>query len=75
MKIIWLGEDELHGGGAGPSFTTAYGGIKFPKGEPVEVSDPDSIRRAQGNPQFKVGDDNEHEPPRRGRPPGSFKHQ
>jgi hypothetical protein len=52
-KVTWLGEDELHGGGAGPSFTTAFG-IKFPKGEAVEVADKDTIRRAEGNRFFHV---------------------
>jgi hypothetical protein len=37
-KLTWLGEDEQHGGGAGPSFTTAFGDIKFPKDDPVEGS-------------------------------------
>lgn len=53
-KITWLGEDEIHGEQAGPSFTTAFGKKKFPKGEAVEVTDPDVIRRAKGNPFFKV---------------------
>ncbi len=51
-KLTWLGEDEQ--GVAGPSFTTAFGGVKFPKGEPVEVTDKDIIRRARGNKFFEV---------------------
>lgn len=51
-KITWLGEDEP--GVAGPSFTTAFGGIKFPKGEAVEVSDKDMIARARKNRFFEV---------------------
>jgi hypothetical protein len=51
-RITWLGEDG--DGTAGPSFTTCFGGIKFPKGTPVEVSDPDHVRRAQGNSFFSV---------------------
>jgi hypothetical protein len=47
-----LGEDG--DGTAGPSFTTCFGGIKFPKGTAVEVSDPDHVRRAQGNSFFLV---------------------
>jgi len=51
-KITWLGEDTENY--AGPSFTTCYGGIKFPKGSPVEVTDKDFIKRAQKNPHFEV---------------------
>jgi hypothetical protein len=50
-KVIWLGEDSTDV--AGPSFTTCYG-LKFPKGEAVELTDPDAIRRAKGNLNFKV---------------------
>ena len=50
-KVIWLGEDSADV--AGPSFTTCYG-LKFPKGEAVELTDPDAIRRAKGNLNFKV---------------------
>lgn len=53
-KLTWLGEDELHDGNPGPSFTTAFGGIKFPKGEAVEVSDKDIITRARKNQFFEV---------------------
>jgi hypothetical protein len=51
-KLTWLGEDEP--GVAGPSFTTAFGGIKFPKGEAVEVTDKDIIARARKNRFFEV---------------------
>lgn len=51
-KFTWLGEDEP--GVAGPSFTTAFGGIKFPKGEAVEVTDKDFILRARKSPFFEV---------------------
>lgn len=51
-KITWLGEDSPEV--AGPSFTTAFGGIRFPKGEPVEIVDKDMIRRARSNPFFEV---------------------
>lgn len=66
-KLIWLGEDDLHGPDrAGPSFTT-WSGIKFDKNVPVEVTDADMIRRAKGNIFFKVY---EGEPKRGpGRPP------
>lgn len=53
-KLTWLGEDELHNGNPGPSFTTAFGGIKFPKGEAVEVTDRDIITRARKNQFFEV---------------------
>lgn len=57
-KLTWIGEDDLHNGGAGPSFTTAFGGIKFPKGESVEVSDEAIVAKARNNQYFKVsGDD------------------
>ena len=52
-KLTWLGEEELHDGAADPSFTMAFE-MKFKKGEPVEVSDKDIIRRARGNRFFEV---------------------
>lgn len=70
-RITWLGEDELDGPGIpGPSFTF-WNGIKFRKGEPVEIDDPTMIRKARGNQFFEVqSDDVEIEAPkRRGRPP------
>lgn len=51
-KLTWLGEDSPEV--AGPSFTVAFGGIKFPKGEPVEVTDKDFIARARKNRFFEV---------------------
>lgn len=54
MKVIWLGEDELHAGGAGPSFTLAFGGIKFPKGEAVDVADKAILARLKKNQFFEV---------------------
>lgn len=50
-KVTWLGEDG--DGVAGPSFTTCFG-RKFPKGEAVELTDEDMIRRASTNPFFSV---------------------
>lgn len=55
-KLTWIGEDDLHNGGAGPSFTTAFGGIKFPKGEAVEVSDEAIVAKARNNQYFAVSD-------------------
>jgi len=73
--LTWLGEDELHNGGAGPSFTHALGGIKFPKGEPVEVRSHALVQKAIGNQFFDVdnAEDVDDAPdaqgkPKRGRP-------
>lgn len=72
--LTWLGEDELHGNGAGPSFTMAFDGpdgnggrapIKFPKGQPVEVNDKGFVEKARNNPFFSV--EGEAEPEKRGR--------
>lgn len=61
-KVTWLGEDKLHNSvsadgitteGAGPSFTI-WAGTKFPKGEAVDVTDADVIKRAKRNHFFKV---------------------
>jgi hypothetical protein len=57
-KVTWTGEDHLHSlpdgsPGAGPSFTT-WRGLKFPKGEAVEVTDAETVRKAKNNPFFKV---------------------
>jgi hypothetical protein len=61
--ITWKGEDDLHGAGAGPSFTMAMGGIKFEKGKAVEVKDKNFIARARKNPFFEVeGDETEAGP-------------
>lgn len=59
-KVTWLGEDELHGDGAGPSFTRAFG-MKFPKGEAVEVTDGDIVARASKNLFFRVEREEEDE--------------
>jgi hypothetical protein len=53
-KITWLGEDV--GDIAGPSFTTAFGDIKFPKGVAVEVADVAIVAKAKRNRFFKVED-------------------
>jgi len=55
-KVTWLGEDELHGNGAGPSFTVAFDGIKFPKGEAVEVRRHAFVQKALNNQFFAVED-------------------
>jgi hypothetical protein len=73
-KITWLGEDDLHEGAPGPSFCVGFDGIKFPKGQPVEVTDKWIIGKARNNQFFDVDDSDEFasmhsEPKRRGRPP------
>ena len=55
-KLTWLGEEELHNGGAGPSFTLAFGGIKFPKGQEVEVRSFAIVQKALTNQFFEVED-------------------
>lgn len=55
-KITWLGEDELHNGGAGPSFTHAFGGTKFPKGQEVEIRSHAIVQKILGNQFFEVED-------------------
>jgi hypothetical protein len=56
-KLTWLGEDELHGeGAAGPSFTRAFGDVKFPKDEPVEVRSYAIVQKALNNQFFAVED-------------------
>jgi hypothetical protein len=56
-KLTWLGEDELHGeGAAGPSFTRAFGDVKFPKDEPIEVRSYAIVQKALSNPYFEVED-------------------
>lgn len=57
-KVTWLGEDEIHtqpdgSPGAGPSFTM-WRGVKFPKDEAVEVTDPTTVKKAKQNQFFKV---------------------
>ena len=61
-RITWLGEDELHKTvssqgeiieGAGPDFTVWHG-IKFPKGDAVDVTNAQIIAKAKINSFFKV---------------------
>lgn len=59
-SVTWIGEDQ--GDVPGPSFTTCYG-RKFHKGQPVEITDEDTLKRARGNPFFDV--DGEHASPPR----------
>ena len=55
-KITWLGEDEYHNGAPGPSFCVGFGGIKFPKGEAVEVRSHALVQKALNNQFFEVED-------------------
>jgi hypothetical protein len=73
-KLTWLGEDDYHDGKPGPSFCIGFGGIKFPKDQPVEVTDKNIIAKARRNKFFDVEGPDEFvsthpEPKRRGRPP------
>ena len=68
-KLTWLGEDELHNGAPGPSFCVGFDGIKFPKGQPVEVNNKGFIAKAKGSQFFEVEDDEDVPEKRRGRPP------
>ena len=77
-KITWKGEDDLHNGGAGPSFTHAFDGIKFPKGEAVEVRSHAFVQKAINNQFFDVDDpddvdDAPGKPAKRGRPSNADK--
>jgi hypothetical protein len=51
VKITWLGEDSEEM--PGPSYNT-WNGIKFPKGQAVEVSDTYMIAKARKNQFFRV---------------------
>lgn len=62
VNITWLGEDHLHfevdnegnkKDGFGPS-ATIWNGVTFPKGQPVEVTNPRMIEKAKGNQFFEV---------------------
>jgi hypothetical protein len=77
-KLTWTGEDHLHGeGAAGPSFTRAFGDIKFPKGEAVEVREHAIVQKALNNPFFEVEDSDDVDgapgKPKRGRPSNAEK--
>lgn len=62
--LTWIGEDDLHNGGAGPSFTHAFGGTKFPKGEAVEVRSHAIVQKALNNQYFEVeGEDDVDDAP------------
>jgi hypothetical protein len=61
-KVTWLGEDPLHfvtddkgnvDERPGPSFTL-WNGTKFPKGVPVEITNPLAIAKAKANRFFEV---------------------
>jgi hypothetical protein len=60
--ITWLGEDHLHGTDGngdprqGPRSTT-WNGIKFPIGEPIEITNEKMIATARTNPFFEVIED------------------
>ena len=54
-KLTWLGPDDYEAGET-PPHTCTWNGVAFPRGEAVEVDDPDMIRKARGNRMFKVDD-------------------
>lgn len=59
VNITWLGEDDLHEDGNGPSKTVWHLGsnddpITFPKGTPVAVTHPRVIEKSKGNRFFEV---------------------
>jgi hypothetical protein len=53
-RVTWIGEEDLHGPDSpGPSWTT-WRGIRFDKGEPVDITDMEVLAKAKGNRFFKV---------------------
>jgi hypothetical protein len=56
-KVVWLGEDHLHDDERGGPTFTVWNGVKFPKGQEVEVTNEKALAKARGNPFFKVIDD------------------
>jgi hypothetical protein len=52
-KITWLGEDDPVNDIPGPSWNT-WNGIRFPKGQPVEINDAGMIASARQNQFYKV---------------------
>jgi hypothetical protein len=59
VKITWLGEDTEET--PGPSFNI-WNGIKFPKGQPVEVTDAHMIKKATAGTRFwRVEEEAKHE--------------
>ena len=52
VKIIWKGEADEANDIPGPSWNT-WNGIRFPRGQPVEISDPGMIASARQN-QFYI---------------------
>lgn len=50
-KLIWLGEPDSEG--EGPRHNT-WNGITFPRGEEVEIDNPQMIAKARKNPFYSV---------------------
>jgi hypothetical protein len=59
-KITWLGEDDVERDIPGPSYNV-WAGIKFYKGQPVEISDQWMIASAKQNQFYKVEEINPQE--------------
>ena len=53
VKITWLGEDDPVNDIPGPSWNT-WNGIRFPKGQPVEINDAGMIASARQNQFYRV---------------------
>jgi len=61
-EITWLGEDDLHEDGNGPS-RNAWNGITFKLGEPVTVKNDRMIAKAKGNRFYSVENEREEDAP------------
>ena len=53
VMVTWLGEDDQHEDGEGPTVNT-WRNLTFIKGEPLEVSDPEMIAKARVNRFYSV---------------------
>jgi hypothetical protein len=53
VKITWLGEDDPVNDIPGPSWNT-WNGIRFPKGQPIEINDAGMIASAKQNQFYRV---------------------
>ena len=58
-KITWKGEDDPVNDIPGPSWNT-WNGIRFPKGQPVEINDPGMIASARDNQFYIVAEGTRH---------------
>ena len=63
VKITWKGEADEANDIPGPSWNT-WNGIRFPRGQPVEISDPGMITSARQNQFYIVEDETKPVKPR-----------